>query len=380
MPNARKEPLFELAGQWIAREPGSPFLHRYWTEPGSYRTRRNSLRTEDLDEAKKRLAEIVIKGAPKSVNTPLSAVLLNYFEERTDKLPSKDNARLAGRTLLAFWGATARIDLVTDAKQKQFAEWSIGKGHSLGYISRNLSVLSAALSHAKIDRPVIFKQTTMQEKWALYGKAPAKRFTPTDDELAKVLNEDLPENFWRWIVISLLTGARPEAALDLSPGQRNREASTIDLNTEGRAQNKKYRPVVREPRVLTAWLDLWEAQMQGEITHQRYCGYASVESVQTAFERTRQRPTVMLPKLSAYSCRHKIATVMRRARLPKEEQDIQLGHARPEGYGEWDPDYLLGVADALDAWWVKLQTKVVARALFATPVIETEQVRRLRAG
>ena len=104
-----------------------------------------------------------------------------------------------------------------------------------------------------------------------------------------------------------------------------------------------------------------------DISGDRYCSYASVESVQTAIERLRSKntgKTVSLPRLSAYSFRHKIATVLRKARLSEDEIGLQLGHRREAarttaGYGEWDPDYLKGVADALDAWFVQLQGTAV---------------------
>jgi integrase len=94
--------------------------------------------------------------------------------------------------------------------------------------------------------------------------------------------------------------------------------------------------------------------------------------------RVRVRKTIGLPRLSAYSYRHKVATVMRKARLPREEQDMQLGHARPTGYGEWEPDYLQGVADALDAWWLGLSTKVTTKSLFPPAPIEGENLKSLR--
>jgi hypothetical protein len=150
MPRPRKDALFELASQWIAREAGSPFLHRYWTEPGSGRTRRASLRTTNLEEAKRRFAEIIVKGAPKTVTALLSAVLLFYFENHTDKLPSAKHARHAGRLLLQCWGPRISAGAVTEEKQKEFAEWSAQKGHSLSYIARNLTVLSAAMRHSKL--------------------------------------------------------------------------------------------------------------------------------------------------------------------------------------------------------------------------------------
>lgn len=396
MPRPRKAALFELGGQWIAKEAGSRFLHRYWTEPGTGRTSRASLRTEDLEEAKRLLAEIVVKGAPKSTNTPLSAVLLAYFEGHTDNLPSADNARLAGRTLLACWGPTIRVEAaIGETEQRKFAKWSSDKGHSLGYFSRNLSVLAAACSHSKIPHDVIFKEETIRKKWPdLKWKAKRKRFTPTDDELGRFLAAQMSESMFRWCVVSLLTGGRPEAAMQLMPAQRNRETGTLSLNPDDRTQNKKWRATVREPRALTAWLNKWEADMRAELLEREpdqdpdirfvpYCSYSTVESVQTAIERIRARKTVNLPKMSAYSTRHKIATVMRKAKLPKEMRQLQLGHARPEGdteggYGEWDPDFLKPVADCLDAWWIKLAAKVKTRSLFARPVREAGNVRKLR--
>ena len=85
--------------------------------------------------------------------------------------------------------------------------------------------------------------------------------------------------------------------------------------------------------------------------------------------------TVKLPRLSAYSFRHKVATVLRKARLSEDEIGMQLGHRREgarttAGYGEWDPAYLKGVADALDTWFVQLGRKVKNKTLFPVPATE----------
>jgi integrase len=214
---------------------------------------------------------------------------------------------------------------------------------------------------------------------------------PNDDEVAKLLALPLAEDFWRWLIISLLTGGRPEAVLELAPAQRVRDAGLVDLNPPGRRQNKKYRPIVREPKALTAWLDHWEADMLAarrerevgapdvDISSDSYCAYASVESVQTAIERLRSKNTnkvVKLPRLSAYSFRHKVATVLRKPRLSEDEIGIQLGHRREgarttAGYGEWDPAYLKGVADALDTWFVQLGKKVKNKSLLLAPTTES---------
>src|SRR5689334_8842557 len=114
MPQPRKRPLFEFEGQWIANDPDSRMLYRFWTEPGTGRTRRASLGTTDLGIAKRKLVEIIVKGAPKTVDAPLSAVFIKYFEERTDKLRSGKVARGHGRKVLAFLGDTVRVKALTE--------------------------------------------------------------------------------------------------------------------------------------------------------------------------------------------------------------------------------------------------------------------------
>jgi hypothetical protein len=233
----------------------------------------------------------------------------------------------------------------------------------------------------------------MREKWHIDARPRRKAYVPIDDELAAFVSLRLTEDFWRWVLVSLLTGARPEAVLDLTPAQRSRDASLLELNPAGRSQNKKYRPTVREPQALTAWLDHWENEARKKIeilaennatapaSEARYCRYASVESVQSAIEGYRggrnanARNVVNVPRLSAYSFRHKVTTVLRKAKLSEDEIAKQLGHSREHvritsDYGEWDPDYLTGVADALDAWWIRLDAKVMTRSLF--PPIEPE--------
>jgi hypothetical protein len=60
-----------------------------------------------------------------------------------------------------------------------------------------------------------------------------------------------------------------------------RDVGLIDLNPEGRRQNKKYRATVRELPSQTKWLDAWEKDAarlaaKGEKRKPQYCTYASV--------------------------------------------------------------------------------------------------------
>jgi integrase len=179
----------------------------------------------------------------------------------------------------------------------------------------------------------------------------------------------MPERLMRWIVISLLTGCRPEAALDLSPEARRSGAPLIDLNPTGRVQNKKYRPTVRVPRTLRAFLNTWEKSGLDAFGG-RYCGYTTVEGVKTALERIRSDDHVKLPQVSTYSFRHKVATILRSARkpgrVPEDQIAVQMGHKRKDlrsttGYGEWDPDYLKEASHALDAWFLRLRRELISQ-------------------
>ena len=358
MPRPRKRALFELGGQWIANLPHSSNLYQFWNDARAGRTRWASLGTTDLGQARLKLAEIVLKGAPKSANAPLSVVLEKYFEEHTDRKPSKGVSRSAGRILLTGMGAAIRVAALTESRQRDFAESLLEQGHKLSYVSRLMTVLAAALRHAKITEPaIIYSESQMIEKWHL-SSAPAKKaYIPTDEECARLFNAEMPERLRRFMILSILTGCRPQAAVDLAPSQLNRAAGILDLNPSDRSQNKKYRALVRTPRSLVAILNAWEKMGLG-LFGERYCGYSTMEGVKTAIERVREKAAI--PRLSTYSFRHKAATILRRARVHEDQIALQLGHRRPGlrttgGYGEWDPFYLQQASRALDTWFLRVR-------------------------
>lgn len=108
---------------------------------------------------------------------------------------------------------------------------------------------------------------------------------------------------------------------------------------------------------IRASLDKWERK--GLALHDgRYCGYASVDSVDSSLQRWRIKPQVNVPLMSAYSIRHRATSV-----LPGEQVSYQLGHKRPAergearttgGYGQFEPDYLEEAAEVLEAWIVRV--------------------------
>jgi integrase len=314
----------------------------------------------------------MVKGDVKTPDALVSAVLLSYFEARTDKKPSGKQSRSAGRTMLKCWGNHVRVKDLTEDKQEAFVQWCEDQGFSLTYAGRVLTVLKSALNHVRIlpPYPVITTESKMRGLWGFNGKAPRASFIPTDEQMLRIWNAEMPDRLRRWMVITLLTACRPSAALDLSPASLTRDAGLANLNPAGRVQNKKYRATVRATRVLSRFLDKWERGGLAEVlmpdgkVRRVYCGYTTIEGVNSAFDRL--RPEIDMPDLTPYSFRHKAAAIIRKARGGEDQVALQLGHRRKDlrvtaGYGEFDPDYLAPAARALDAWALKLRRAVRAK-------------------
>lgn len=356
MPRPRRQPLFELGGQWINTEPGRSGLWRFWYDARAGKVRRAVLGSRGLEEAKVELAAIILKERTAGPEVmPLQAVMDRYHEARTDLLPSKKPARAATKTVIAHFGGDALVSDLTEDALTAYVRAEVARGSSLSYVSRNLSVVAAGLSHAKLT-PIPYGLPWLRSI-AAAAKPSRKTPIPTDDQIGALLAAPVSEPLFRWMLISLGTAARPEAALDFSDTQRR--DGLMDLNPPDRPQNKKHRPIVREPAFLTPWLDRWRDEADTAIQG-RFVAYASVESVQTALERlSRAKAEGGLGfRVTAYSFRHKVTTVLRRAKrhgVTEDEIAMQLGHKRPNvrvtgSYGEFDPDYLEAPARALSAW------------------------------
>src|SRR5579883_466925 len=328
MPRYKQNKEFEYKGWWIECIANSPFYYaaRYDPETGS--VRRKSLGTGDLEAAKEALIQIAqIKGV-KSQDSYLADVLRAYFEEVTDAKASGEAARYAGWHLLRFWGETSRISDLTEPRQRQFWKWSSEQGHGPSYISRNLSVLSAAVRHGlKEQAPkVVTSYRSIAELLGVPEPEP-RGCIPTDEDLARFLDslaDDKAEHVFQYCLIALNTLARPEAVLNLTSVQVDHRFGLIELNPAGRRQTKKFRPIVRLTDTLGPWLHAWTA---GDAPYVRFRG-KPVRSVRNTFKRHRQ--VLGLPHLNPYSLRHKMATELAARRVSNDSIQRQLGHKAPD--------------------------------------------------
>jgi integrase len=281
------EKLFEFGGMWIGRVSGSEQLYRFWYDNRNGEVRRRSLKTKNIEEAKKRLAETVVNDAPTEADdpekVPLVFVLTHSLEGHADSRPSAHVAKRACELVMQFLERQCGfVDNVNTLQfsiiyQVEFAKWCAKEFlHSHAYVSRILSVVAAACRYAAKTKLIksasgelrqarllrYVPEISYNTKWVADIRQVAeprpRDYVPSFEELASLLDTECGELLRRYDIIALNTWARPEAIVDLNVGQQvDFENELLDLNPPNRRQNKKQRPIIRLTANLRGWLEHW---------------------------------------------------------------------------------------------------------------------------
>lgn len=308
---------FELGGYWLGREQSGGSVYRYWYDQRTGRVSRRSLGTKDFEEAKRLLASVVVSrprhdpdptALPEPRSVLMAAVLDHYLENRAKKLPSYQPARRAVELLTEFLFEVRKLPVTAKADsfgldlQEGFVAWSASLGHSSKYISRNLSVVAAALNFAAEEHTIedpddgrrIVRLMSSAPKirydpeWiAREGEiaAPQRReWVPTLEQMGRWIDCIRSEHMFRYVIIGLNTWARAEAVMELDfKRQIDLDHGLVDLNPPGRPQNIKRRPIVRLTENLRTWAAAWKVARP-----MVYRGGA-VEDLKKAFQNTNYR-------------------------------------------------------------------------------------------
>jgi hypothetical protein len=101
---------------------------------------------------------------------------------------------------------------------------------------------------------------------------------------------------------------------------------------------------------MTKWLNQGEQRPAGISMDpdEPYCGYTNRSSIHTVLRRACAPEKANLPRMALYSLRHRGTTVLRAAKVPKEQIDYQLGHVQQrarttQDYGQYEPGHLAGL-------------------------------------
>jgi hypothetical protein len=368
----KKHRLGAIAGYWLSKRPNSDAWCRTWFDPATRQTSRASLGTSDLREAELKLAAWIATHVEirhqHSADLPVATVLTRYWHGHAINLPSAGQAKIE----LRFWSEFFTTDMVADLtpiRQEAFVEHLRGLGHSTGYISRILSTGRAAIRRAHkrgelLAAPFIADVETSEDRRV---KEPRGR-PVTIEEIAALFDAAEQEHVFIFLLLACCTLARPDAILDLTVFQRDRNAGTIDLNPAGRRQTKKFRPKILEAKTLTPWLD--------RATAEHFVAWHGrrLKSIKTAWRRLRAAAGLD-ERVTPYSIRHTMNRELKRLGVPREQRSGLLGHL-PRGaarttaiYEDDDPGYLRDAVEAIDGLMAD-----VSRAA-TRPIVPTSPVR-----
>lgn len=337
---------FQVGDFWLDTRVGSPAFYRCWLD--GRQVRRVSLGTIDEAEAKRLLIEWVAANyqAPADDLPPskvkLRDVLQDYWNGHGQHVRSHETTAIMLRYWNEYWGEATVAD-VRDAKRQDGFRAHLSKRLGHNSINRCLEVGRAAIRRAW-KRGVISSAPFVQMLPSIENKPMGRPLS--HDELVALLRGCTQPHLRLYIVLGLATGGRPEAITDLRWEQV--DGDLIRLNPEGRAQNKKYRPVVRVGEATKAVLNA------------AYEGRGSEHLIAFRGRQVRRLDTIwkkatdgMAPGVTAYSLRHTVARYLRTEGVDAWQVSSLLGHRRvgfemSERYTAHSPDYQKDAAAALD--------------------------------
>lgn len=377
---------FEYGGYWLGTEADGGSYYRYWyPRDGSRKVRRRSLGTTDWEGAKSALiAHVQVEEAPKEQEPEdvyLAVMLERYFRDVTDRKASAEQARIAGQTMLSFFGDESRLGSVTVDRQREFMkDCDANHDHSVSYIARTLSVLSAAKNHALREGLIKYGPKVLHVPATVAGVLERDTPQPRDwiptvaqiGELFDWLKRDTRAEHLFWYCIgALTTGARPAAILDLTRAQFDWDHRIVDLNPKGRRQEpRKFRPTIKAPLTLWGWAEHRQGWDRWVTYTKKGRGLTNMKNMAR-----RLREDLGWSEYVTYTLRHFVATQvydrMRRAGIAdaREQTAYLLGHTgemnrTTDRYIKYSADFMSDTVRAVDDMMAEIQ-KHTDRDLFA---------------
>jgi integrase len=376
----------QIGRYWLSRKPRKDRADenwcRTWYDERARQTRRVSLGTSDFQTASIRLAEWVVvheresKASPSSVM--IETVLLRYWDDHAQHLPSSKTQRLCLSYWQEFWTGLSVAD-VTPMEQARFRNWMAARGTGASGIDRILSVGRAALNRAKKwqelrDVPHIFGTMSADAK----RQREPKGRPITIAELAQLIDAAESRHVLVYVLIAATTLARPAAILDLRPSQYDKQHGLLNLNPPGRAQNKKHRPIVPVAPTLKPWLERAVGPSDRYVSHRG----EPVGSILHAWRLTRAKAGLD-ERVTPYSIRHGMARELRKLRVPTEQISLFLGHL-PSGsaattsiYAPYEPDFLSEAVQAIES--VMAEVCVLLKRPLTTVPASGDRIRHARS-
>jgi hypothetical protein len=330
-PPKRYETVLELDFYDLIRDCVTAVYYIGWYDPRARQMRRRSLQTTDARDASDiadRVDASGITGDPLALlqaRIDIENVLRDYQAAHAHGASAEFNRIAIDKHLIPALGQI-RID---DWRTEDFAKFerAFGKKYSKGYLSRICAVLRAALVNAEktekiVRAPRIPEVSTDDDRDA----APLKGRVMTTKEIAKLIDAVSAPHFLEYLIACINSAGRPITILECDTSQVAWPLRLFEQNPRGRAQTKKYRPIIRVAATWRPWL---RKGPPGRLI--TYRG-KPVKSVKAAFRRARKaaclKPDAAGVPVTSYSIRHTIGRFMEDCGVPPIEHSILLGHVK----------------------------------------------------
>lgn len=299
-------------------------------------TERMSLRTADLGEAKRRLADWHAKPAGDTVG----ALVASY-------LADKDKTAIRAVDLRGAWKQAERTfghlrpDQITRDLCRAYRDQRYEAGRKPNTVRKELEVIRAALNFHKKGEHAVFE---------LPAPPPPKERYLTRDEVRRLLKvcRRFP-HVRAFIALSLATAARQSALLELTWDRVDFKRRRITLSLgEAADQDRKRRATVPMNRRAYRYLKVLEAS--ATCPHVIEWGGHQVLSIKKGFAAASKRAG--LSGITPHILRHTAASWMAESGVDMFRISKFLGHSNTkvteERYAKLHPDFLSDAAEALD--------------------------------
>ncbi|MXP44591.1 hypothetical protein [Allopontixanthobacter sediminis] len=368
----QKKELYRRGGYYLAfdvRSDGTPRSNKiyiFWYDPVAGRVRSLSTRSADIEDGKAQLDQLYEAnqkgfvvcptcGQALSGNEPplLATAVAEYGAAKADYKAASYRLEHVLNYQIAKGLESTRVDEVDDIWVDAFRAWALevpitsAKGNSRkrtpGTVEASVLQLRAAVNHAFKKRKLASRAEFKVKSAKVVSKSPWFRMSEKQlvatfrYALVSDYSNDVPSKQvekWRidrlqllqFLRLSVCTWARPDAVMDFSTaparGQWQKENGYIDLNPNGRAQTKKYRPLLRAPRQLIPHL---EANLGP---------FVKVASVRTAWRQMTQTLNFPQDAQSGTKLVRRSVSNLLRAELEHDghwqQGRIYLGHVQPD--------------------------------------------------
>ncbi len=354
--------LFTIGKYQVVRRDESPRLYLAFYDPRKQQEKRVSLRTTDINEAQQ--AAILRFQTDQNKNRLPSSIavgeILTVYHETVGKnCASASNKRTHIKRLILRFAPYSLSDIsdepeiISDVMDDLQSEYKFSASTRISYEG----TLFAALNHSRYTGTNFWSSQRTENP----DDAEPKGRELTNDELVALLNSAEP-HLNDFIALSIATGGRPTAVLEIEMDRVDPETGAIDLQPKWRKKTKKRRPIVPMPKSLQSKL----LDRQGRLIQFRE---RPIQSIRKTWITTRDK-LKLDEEVRPYSIRHTVARhLVYKAGISRTLVGQFLGHRNDDSkttvtYAPYDPITLGPIREAIDDWLCDLSRQGAEIRLF----------------